>query len=218
LPTGGGWFVYDDQSIAATVLDMGLGGMRVRVCKDVKIGDKLLVNSPKMGAGNNNQPVPCKVAWIKKADTSYTNYLGLRYDADEKTMARTWAKVVLKELGFKVDSIYSKRKYVRADCMIEGLVTTVDPPKTHQVRVWNLGVKGILFEFSKLLPVGQTVDLQVGPLDKLLAFKATGRLAQVRPEGRIYLYGLEFQDISAQDTQLLGKYLKYLLTKGRTAE
>jgi hypothetical protein len=192
--------------------------MRALACKEFKIGDKVVVNSPNVSANANNQPVPCEVVWIKKAEASYSNYVGLRYDADEKVMALTWAKFILKELGFKVDFIYSKRKYVRADCMLEGELTTVGPPKTHRIRIWNLGVKGMLFEFRQALPINQTVDLKVGPFEKLPPFRATGRLAQARPEGRVYLYGLEFQDISSQDTTILGKYLKLLISRGKASE
>jgi hypothetical protein len=52
-------------------------------------------------------------------------------------MKNSWVKYFLKELGFKSETIYSKRKHIRADCFLDGTFRTASMDKSRPMRVYN---------------------------------------------------------------------------------
>jgi hypothetical protein len=126
-------------------------------------------------------------------------------------MARSWVKYFLKELGFSNEMIYSKRRYVRAECFMDGKVTLKDG-RSFPVRLYNLGVGGALFELGQTLELGMDAELQVGPHEDLPPFVTSGKLVKAKKEGKLFLYGLEFDSsMAGSEVKILGRYLQHLL-------
>lgn len=199
----------EGKKLEAIISDMGVGGLRLKVFHALKKGQRLTVYSPFNEVGESNLPVEVVVLWVHQPDKNFVTYAGVKYTSDPKAMGKTWVKNVMKQLGFRPESILSKRRWVRAECLVEGSVRREDNTR-QDIRVCNLGVGGILFEYRGILQLGpQTVRL--GPHDKLPPLDLSGNLVKARPQGKSYLYGLEFGELKPAQLRLLAVYLKALL-------
>ena len=200
----------EGKKLEATISDLGVGGLRLKVFQALKKGQKLLVYSPFNEVSEGSNPVEVQVLWTHQPERNFATYAGLKYSSDPKVMSKTWVKSVMKQLGFTPESILSKRRWARAHCFLEGSIRRTD--KSRQgIRIQNLGVGGVLFEYADLLAFGeQTVRL--GPHEKLPPLDITGNLVKARPQGKHYLYGLEFGELKPAQLRLLAIYLKALLT------
>ena len=197
----------------ATILDMGLRGMRIRCFHPLKLGEAVNVWTPIPIVGGSNEPVTCKVVWSRQPDRNFCLYAGMTYESDDKLMARSWVKYFLKELGFKPEVIYSKRKYVRAECYMTGEYT--DPQGvTREMRVYNLGVGGTLIETHAEHPLGSVFQLRIGPYENLPVLEATGTLKMEQTEGKLHLCGVEFDEMTPHAVKILGQYLKVFMKSG----
>ena len=194
----------------ATIVDMGLKGLRLRCFQALKVGSLVKVATPVPIVGAEAEEVVCEVVWNKQPERNFVTFAGMVYKSDDKTMGRSWVKYFLKELGFSQELIYSKRRHVRAECFMEGKLVLRDGTP-HKVRLYNLGVGGALVELGQALELQQTVELQVGPYEELPPFVASGKLVKVKKEGKLSLYGLEFGDLAGSEVKILGRYLQHLL-------
>lgn len=192
------------------VIDMGVGGMRLRTFHPLKVGQTVTVHSPFHEVGANSEPVQCEIHWIHKPDRNLLTFSGGRYASDARVMGKSWVKNVLKQLGFRPEFIRSKRKHVRADCFLEGSLRRPDNTR-QEIRIHNLGVGGMLFEYRIPLTTGETHAVRIGPFEKLPALDVVGCIVKARPEGRNFLYSLEFNELKASELRLLALYLKTLL-------
>lgn len=194
-----------------TILDMGLKGLKLRCMQQLKVGQVVKIWTPLPIVGASSEPVECKVVWTRQPDRNFLIFSGMVYTSDAKIMKHSWVKYFLKELGFKSETIYSKRKHIRADCFVDGTFKTDAMHEGRPMRVYNIGVGGVLMEYHNSLALGEMVEVQVGPLDKLIPFRAKGKLVKVIPDGKLFLYGIEFTRISSPDLKTLSGYLKHML-------
>lgn len=192
------------------IVDMGMKGMKLRTFEQLKSGEVVHITYPVPIIEVPNATMRCKVLWTQTRARDYVLFAGLQYAEDEKTMARSWAKYVLKQLGFSKERIYQKRKYARAECFVPTKMA-YEPGKVVEGRLYNLGVGGALVECPEPLPDGMTVELRVGPYEDLPHFLLPGRVASRRAEARRFLHGIEFLELNASQTRVLGKYLFFLL-------
>lgn len=200
----------EGKKLEGVITDMGVGGLRLKVFHALKAGQIVTVHSPFNEVGENNAPVDCKVVWTQQPDKNFVTYAGLVYATDPKKMARTWVKGVMKQLGFRPESLLSKRTWVRAECFLEGTVKRADNSR-HEMRIQNLGVGGALFEYRDKLPLGE-ITIRIGPYDKLPGLDVSGTLVKARPQGKHYLYGMEFGEMKPAQLRMLTVYLKTFLT------
>lgn len=192
------------------IVDMGLKGMKLRTFEQVKAGDLLSITYPVPILEVPLDTLSCRVLWSKTRHRDYVLFAGLEYAEDEATMARSWVKYLLKQLGFSKERIYQRRKYVRADCFVPALMVH-GAGQTISGRLYNLGVGGALIEANEPVPDGTEVELRIGPYEELPRFSIRARLVSRRPEARRFLHGLEFGDLSTSQLVCLGDYLFFLL-------
>ena len=125
------------------IVDMGMKGMRLKTFEQVKSGEILLITYPVPILEVPMDTIQCKVLWTQTRQRDFVLFAGLGYAEDEKTMARSWVKYLLKQLGFSKEKIYQKRKYVRAECFVPVQMIYGDG-KPVEGRLYNLGVGGSL--------------------------------------------------------------------------
>jgi c-di-GMP-binding flagellar brake protein YcgR len=193
------------------IVDMGLKGMKLRTFEQLKAGDLLAITYPVPILEIPNDTISCKVMWTQTRPRDYVLFAGLGYAEDEKSMARSWVKYLLKQLGFSKELIYQKRRYVRAECFVPAQMMYPGNHLPIDGRLYNLGVGGALVEFAAPLDEGAQVELRVGPYEDLPRFALPGRLVSRRAEARRFLHGIEFGQLSSAQTIVLGKYLFFLL-------
>ena len=199
----------EGKKLEGIIGDMGVGGLRLKVFHALKKGQKLLVHSPFNEVSEASAPVEAQVLWTHQPDRNFATYAGLKYVSDPKTMAKTWVRSVMKQLGFRPESILSKRRWVRAECYLPGTLRRADNSR-QEIRVQNLGVGGVLFEYRGVLQLGEQA-VRLGPHESLPPLDVQGILVKARPQGKHYLYGLEFGELKPAQLRLLTVYLKTLL-------
>jgi hypothetical protein len=192
------------------IVDMGLKGMKLRTFEPLKRGDLISITYPVPILEVSLDTVRCKVLWTQPRSRDFVLFVGLVYAEDEKTMARSWIKYLLKQLGFSKERIYQKRKYARAECFVPAKMV-YGAGKVVEGRLFNLGVGGALVEAAAPLEDGEKIELHVGPYEELPAIYLPGRLVSRRSEARRFLHGVEFSDLNASQARSLGRYLFFLL-------
>jgi c-di-GMP-binding flagellar brake protein YcgR len=192
------------------IVDMGMRGMKLRTFEQVKTGDVLFITYPVPILEVPLDTLRCKVLWTQARQRDFVLFVGLGYAEDEATMAKSWVKYLLKQLGFSKERIFQKRKFARAECFVpaELITETLHPVEG---RLYNLGVGGALIEAAAPLDQGATVKLNIGPYEDLPRLTVPGRLVSRRPEARRYLHGVEFSELNPPQADMLGKYLFFLL-------
>ena len=197
------------KKLQGQIVDMGLKGMKLRTFEQLKAGDTVEITYPVPILELPLDTLPCKVLWTRTRQRDFVMFAGLSYAADEKTMAQSWVKYLLKQLGFSKERIYQKRKYARAECFVPAQMLysggKVDG------RLYNLGVGGALLEAPSAIEDGAEVELHIGPYEELPRFWLPARLVSRRSESRRFLLGLEFSELNPTQARLLGQYLFFLL-------
>ena len=200
-----------DSPFRAQILDMGVLGMGLRCGRPLMSGDKIKVALLAPLEGVPSEPVDCQVVWAKPPDGSQVTYAGAAYCSPPLEMLQSWVNTVLYELGFTKNSIYSKRRYVRAECVLPGRLYEESRPGPQVVTCCNLGVGGALLEHNVAVPVGEHIALSIGPHRELPVLQAKGRVVRVNRDHQGFLLGVDFDELSSPKVRLLGLYLRALL-------
>ena len=201
---------FKDKRHQGQIVDMSLGGMKLRCFQTPQIGDTVEVTYKVPAVNAQNQSIPCKVQWVRSRERDFVQFVGLAYDAGDEVLRNSWVKMLLKQLGFSPDKIFQRRKYVRAECFVPVRVVH-ERVKAFEGRLYNLGARGALIEGQTPVEEGQLVELQVGPFEELPYFELTGTVVQQKQHHKNVLLGVEFGELSEKATNTLGRYLRHLL-------
>ncbi len=211
--------VYKDKKFKATVVDIGLQGLKLRTGQPLKVGDRLTLSSPAPISGAPSQPVEGKVAWIKSPGRSYLTYAGLVFTTSKEDMGQSWVKSFLRELGFTPKSIFTQRRFVRADCFLTCSFTIPESGRVvSQARVYNLGVGGMLLESPYDIPLKVPLNIEFVPPEGLSVLSLTAIPVKSSKDGKVRLVGFEFNSLSQPQLDILTKYLKKLLKANFTEQ
>ena len=203
---------YKDKKFKATVVDIGVQGLKLRTGQPLKVGDKLKLAAPSPISGTPSQPVEGKVAWVKSPGRSYLTYAGLVFTTSKEEMGQSWVKIFLKELGFTPKSIFTNRRFVRADCFLTCKFTIPESGRVvTQARVYNLGVGGMLLESPYDIPLKVPLEIEFAPPEGLSILTLVANPVKSVKDGKVRLIGFEFDDLSQPQLDILSKYLKKLL-------
>ncbi|MEM1010262.1 MAG: PilZ domain-containing protein [Myxococcota bacterium] len=203
-------YKFGDKRHQGQIVDMSLGGMKLRCFQPPAVGDVVEVSYKIPAVNVQNQTVPCKVQWVRARERDFVQFVGLAYDASDDLLRQSWVKMVLKQMGFRPDKIFQRRKYVRADCFVPVRVV-YQRVHAFEGRLYNLGVQGALVEGNVELQTGEMVELQIGPFEELPYFCITGEVAQQTKHHKNVMTGVKFGDMSDRSTDCLGRYLRHLL-------
>jgi c-di-GMP-binding flagellar brake protein YcgR len=203
-------YKYGSKKHQGLIVDMSLGGMKLRCFQPPQIGEIVEVSYNVPAVNIQNQMVPCKVQWVRARERDFVQFVGLAYDASDEVLSKSWVKMLLKQLGFRPDKIFQRRKYVRAECFVPVRVV-YQRVNIFEGRLYNLGVKGALVEGQTELPPGEFVELQIGPFEELPYFTVTGTVAQQQRQHKNVMLGVHFDEMSDRATDCLGRYLRHLL-------
>jgi len=209
--------VVEQQQFEAHIIDMGLNGMRLRMNHKLKPGSNVFVYHPTRSERIENEYVLCLVRWSRKRRESEELETGLQYADTPGNMRRSWVKFLLKELGFDERAIYTKRKTIRAESSIEGLLASEDGAQM-EGTVLNLGAGGALFESANAFAPSTKVKLRVGPIAGLRQLWLTGIVLhskQAHPN-EPHLTSIRFEDLKAGQVRALGQYVLQLLKTGES--
>lgn len=203
-------YSFKDKRHSGQIVDMSLGGMKLRCFQTPQVGDRVEVTYRVPSVSVQNQTVPCKVQWVRSRERDYVQFVGLAYDATDEVLRSSWVKMLLKQLGFSPDKIFQRRKFVRAECIVPVRVIH-ERVRTFDGRLYNLGARGALVEGQTPVEPGQVVELQIGPFEELPFFEITGTVVQQKAHHGNYTLGVEFGEVSKNSANQLARYLRHLL-------
>ena len=66
-----------DKKFKATIVDIGVEGLKLRTGQHLKVGEKVVLAPPGQGVSVQALPVEGKIVWIKTTDKSYARHAGL---------------------------------------------------------------------------------------------------------------------------------------------
>lgn len=202
-----------EKKFKATIVDIGVEGLKLRTGQHLKVGEKVVLAPPGQGLSVQALPVEGKVVWIKTTEKSYARHAGVVFTTKKEDRAKTWVSLFLKELGFNPRMIYTKRRFIRADCFLDARYQAKQVGREVTGRVYNLGVGGMLLESNYDLPIDEPTEMEFIPPENLPVLRVLAYPIQVKKEGVVRLVGLEFRDLTARQLDVLGQYLKLLLKK-----
>jgi PilZ domain len=215
-----------EEVYPATVIDMGLKGLRVKSQEPLKVGTQVSLvyrggtgehpettraNLERDKSAAFDKGVLCDVAWSTKDKYAKACTLGVTYNDTPRRMGKSWIKKILREIGFDEDTIFQRRKIVR---VISSIPCTLTSGRTDwRGRVINMGAGGALFQGDHQMNVGQTVSVVIGPYKKYKALQVRGEVMTERYEQSTngWLHGIRFVAMESEQTTLLGKYVVSLL-------
>ena len=199
-----------DQSHQGQIVDIGLGGMKLRCAQPLEVGAQVGVTCLATAASVPNPSVPCRVEWVRARERDGALFVGLTYDAPNQLLGQSWVKVLLRELGFRPERTFQRRRFLRAECVVP-VRARAEGQLTLEGTLCNLGVQGALVESASPLALGTEIEFEIGPFEELRAFQAAGLVAQQASQGQHYLLGVRFEELSCEATDSLGCYLRTLL-------
>lgn len=203
--------IVGNKTFPATVLDMGLNGLRMEVPERLRKGATVYVHHPKPSNRFDNEHVMCNVKWCRNKKTGDGLEVGVQYADTPGNMRRSWVKFLLKELGFDERAIYTRRKSVRAPSHLKGSMTNGDGERS-EGTVLNLGVGGALFTAENAFPPGSAVRLKVGPYRRMSPLELDATIISTRKQrDNGYFVSVRFTDPTPKEVKRLGDYVIGLL-------
>lgn len=204
----------EDRGHGARVTEMSLTGMRLEGATGFKRGAHIYISLPK--AHSKKKSIRCTVVWTQRRPTG-TWWVGVVYDDSQKNVRASWARDVLRELGFDEKNIYQRRQHVRFPSALEGEVRDGRGDLLTQVAVLNLGVGGALVRTDRSIPENSMLRLIVGPYGPLPSMELPGMMIRSREDPEVQGERLcNFRLLKADDGTIkqLGRYLVLLLREG----
>lgn len=200
------------EAFMATVVDMGLQGLRLETPHRLKVGQAAYVTYNSDSPAFSVDTVKCQVAWARKTRSGKLE-AGLRYDDTKANLERSWVRVILREMGFDEKSIFQRRRERRAVAMLPAQVGAPGLRAPLAARVLNLGVGGALLATEDRLEKGQEVALDIGPGLGLPVLAVAGEVVTWRyePASQNWFSGVRFRNLSGKHLDLLSRYLVKLL-------
>lgn len=195
------------------IVDMSLGGMMLRCLQPPSLGSMTDVTYETSMRGVTEDTVRCRVQWAKPRQKDYVHFIGLSYYSGEDVLRNSWVKATLRQLGFRPERIFQKRKFVRVNCFIPvHLLTSAG----HSVegRLYNLGANGALLEAVTPVAKGEGVKLAIGPHDQLTQFEVSAHVVACEEINRLQFLGVEFDGPGGRYNDKLATYLRFLLEEG----
>ena len=202
------------SGVTAHVLDLGLSGMRLGLDERLKPGTKVYVYLAEPSLQGENEQVFCSVRWCRPQTGEHVAPFeaGLLFLDTPGSHRKSWIKFILKEVGFDEQVVFSRRKLIRAGAELPAEVIAPDRTR-HRGLALNLGVGGCLLSLSEELDDTQIYEIELGPGQGFPRLEVRGqvRKTQLLEESRLYLIGMQFEEMASAQVSLLGSYVLSLL-------
>lgn len=197
------------SSFEATVVDIGLHGMRLEVPHKIAGGQIMAVSYKAAGGRKGPEKVVTQVRWCRKKRNAEVLEAGVEYVERDEKLTKSWVDHVLDEVGYDESSVFEKRRSLRAPGRLLGYLETRGGRYSGSVA--NLGLGGALLEVGKALARGTPVEVEIGPDHGLDALRLEGKIAHVTRGDQGWLNGVVFSDLAPAQAELLGQYIFLLM-------
>ena len=187
--------------------------MKVEASRQLEQGSLLEVSNPNQVEGQVEQRVTAQVRWFRVNNDGKVE-AGLQFVDPPEVLGRSWVVSLLNKVGMQ-SQVFNQRKYTRA--VADFSVGIVDSNgDEYEGRCVDLGLGGALVDSAPGFEVGEEVAF------RCLSFGIHGRLeveskiVKIKEMNEDFgTYALEFFNLDAATTKLLGRYVVDLLKLGR---
>ena len=202
-----------NQIFHATISDISLGGMKIEVSRQLEAGSELQVSNPNRSEGEPDERIAAQVRWFRVKDDGLAE-VGLQFVDPPEVLGRSWVVSLLNKVGMQ-SQVFNQRKYTRAtaDFDIDIIDETGD---VYAGRCVDLGLGGALVDTDPVFALNDIVTFRCRSFGVHGLLEAESRLVKVKHLDDQYgRYALEFENLDAPTTKLLGRYVVDLLKLGR---
>ena len=130
-----------EGSFKASVINMGLGGMRLLSAQELQAEECFSVQQADMGS------LSVRVVWCRPRSTGDNFETGVVYRDGLEQLENSWVKGALRRLGFETRSLYERRRTLRARISVQADLTLAG--KVYGCTMLDLGLGGALVETPK---------------------------------------------------------------------
>jgi hypothetical protein len=212
----------DGKEMKATVVDMGLEGMKLEVPFRIQPGKEVDVRW--LGASASAaarrfdlDSIRARVMWCRKKRFLSVIEIGVAYADTESNMERSWVKYILRQVGFEIQSILDRRKSVRLQALLRADVKS-GATQALPGMVINMGAGGVLFESASRVGPGSTVFLEIGPSFEHDMLICRGIVVEARQAENGWHLGIRFEDLQPRQATLVTGYVKSLMQEATTLQ
>lgn len=200
--------VGEGRHFKASVINIGLPGLALRVSEALKPGSLVVVSPQAPGGTQGYDSVHCRVRWCKLEPKGDKYRVGANFEGTPSQLGSTWVAPLLASLGFRKSMVYQRRKAIRARARLPGAVSLGD--RTVEVMVHNLSIGGALLGAETPLADGSFLELTFDPpgQDPLTL---SARIVSAGEDGAEYYVGIEFTRMDSVLSQRLGAFVAGLL-------
>lgn len=191
--------------VQARVTNLGVEGMRLKGAQSFPKGTQVTVVYQHQSSFEELSSVDGSIAWVRKDPRSGEQLMGIRYEYTQKN----WVDFVLGLLGLNDESVFQRRRYVRADGLMPGKISVPGRIPPQKCWVLNLGLGGALVDSPMMIGPNSTVQLQIGPIKNLRQLSLLGRVKEAKEadNGTSFNLGLEFSELDVNGSRALGRYV-----------
>ncbi len=210
-----GSMYYEGRPIEGRIMDISLGGMKIRVNPGPKAGQDVTVGNP-MPDARTSDPVKAKIAWVRDARTGDGKVdVGLQFSEAPESLGRSWIIQVINKIGTQTRQI-NQRKYTRA---IANLPVDIEINREKlKGTALDLGLGGALVATSRPFTPTTRFQMSVGPFGNHDVLDVRSEVVQSRhdEEKAEWQQSVKFIEMGPSQTKLLGKYVVDLLKSSGT--
>ncbi len=210
-----GSMYFEGRPIEGRILDISLGGMKIRVSPGPKAGQDVTVGNP-MPDARTSDPVKAKIAWVRDARTGDGKVdVGLQFSEAPESLGRSWIIQVINKIGTQTRQI-NQRKYTRA---IANLPVDIEINREKlKGTALDIGLGGALVATSRPFTPTTRFQMSVGPFGSHDVLDVRSEVVQSRrdEEKEEWQQSVKFIEMGPSQTKLLGKYVVDLLKSSGT--
>lgn len=191
--------------VQARVTNLGVEGMRLKGSQSFPKGSQVMVVYQHQSSFEELSSVEGVVAWTRRDSRSGDQLMGIRYEYTQ----RNWVDFVLGLLGLTDESVFQRRRFVRADGLMPGRIAVPGRIPPQKSWILNLGLGGALVDSPMMIGPGSTVQLELGPMKGLRQLRLLGQVKEARESdsGQSFQLGLEFSNLEINQSRALGRYV-----------
>ena len=203
-----------NQIFHATIQDISLGGMKIEVSRQLEQGSQLEVSNPNRTEGQEDQRVTAQVRWFRVNNAGKAE-AGLQFVDPPEVLGRSWVVSLLNRVGMQ-SQVFNQRKYTRAVADFPVDIVT-EEEDVYEGRCVDLGLGGALVDTAPGFEIGEIVTFRCLSFGIHGRLEAESKIVKIKEMNEDYgTYALEFQNLDAATTKLLGRYVVDLLKLGRS--
>lgn len=204
--------IFDSRALAGSVVELGPEGMRLELAEPLPPEVSVRVAFAGPSRSLRGRPVTARILWTRRLAPG-AHELGCACVVDPLGIPRSWAGLVLSELGFDEEISQQRRSKLRARISLAVTASVIGSPPL-QGKVLDLGVGGARVKLPLGLGVGSDVVLDVALPAPSASICLPGRVVNLQPgplEGRTWLHGVRFHPLEEGRALALSKVIVRLL-------